>query len=273
MELELKYTLKICPSKRDTHRLGFEAAAWYSLSHKNVFVLTVFNFSNSRCLFETILILSRACNVHNNLTVFKKFLASCKKNSEIMPLKSDVWCFVASQILKTVSYEISRLAGGMMAGFMAATSNDKWSTTVDYSSMAFVCEKPAGCKYSFMIFWNLAVTLLCVALRSNMCLQIEGRWFKSCAMINFFLLWSPRSRSLSISRNKTLSCAGKNTSLGVQLRILFWSNFGFLLFAWKQSCSHYGVSYLTIQDQGYLTQKQSFYTLLFFLQHSVSLRR
>ena len=63
----------------------------------------------------------------------------------------------------------------MMAGFMAATSNDKWSTTVDYSSMAFVCEKPAGCKYSFMIFWNLAVTLLCVALRSNMCLQIEGR--------------------------------------------------------------------------------------------------
>ena len=33
-----------------------------------------------------------------------------------------------------------------MAGFMAATSHDKWSTTVDYTSMAFVCEKPTGCK-------------------------------------------------------------------------------------------------------------------------------
>ena len=43
-----------------------------------------------------------------------------------------------------------------MAGFMAATSNDKWSTTVDYSSMAFVCEKLAGCE-SCLTFFNLKV--------------------------------------------------------------------------------------------------------------------
>ena len=52
--------------------------------------------------------------------------------------------------------KLTRFASGRMAGFMAASSHDKWSSTVDYSSMAFVCEKLAGCESS-LTFFNLKV--------------------------------------------------------------------------------------------------------------------
>ena len=59
-------------------------------------------------------------------------------------------------------YFLSSFADDSMAGFMAASSHDRWSTTVDYSSMAFVCEKQAGCKlkYHSTFIYSKALTFV-----------------------------------------------------------------------------------------------------------------